>query len=328
MNDLETINQHIIGIDKTVWFIGTVENRDDPLTLGRCQIRISGLHPDDKTLVPTTDLPWAMPMLPITNSHASSGIGMSPVGPVVGTLVFGLFLDGMDRQQPMMMGTLGGGTGQFAAGVSQALDKLAQGISSVVSEFTSTPLSGSIITRGSNFSRWLLTDLNKSGFKVKDIHCAAIMGNIAGESGILAVAEGHPGKVAPAPNINNHKGGYGFAQWTGPRLTSYLSYCQSNHLDPTSDGANMQFLSYELKTSFSSMIRNLAQGGSHTAAADPKGPHNVDTIEGATHYVLGQFERPKYSNAVTSAPKRVGYATQIWNAMSKSSQPVNGTGKL
>lgn len=91
------------------WWIGCVENRKDPQKMGRCQVRIIGFHTDDKTLLPTDDLPWALPIQPIT-SAAISGIGSAPIGPVEGTWVVGWFLDGSDMQQPAFFGTIGGMT--------------------------------------------------------------------------------------------------------------------------------------------------------------------------------------------------------------------------
>lgn len=87
-------------------YTGTVENRDDPLKLGRCQVRVLGLHTYDKSVLPTADLPWAYPMQPIT-SAAMSGIGHSPVGPVEGTTVLIIFRDD-DEQQPIIIGSVGG----------------------------------------------------------------------------------------------------------------------------------------------------------------------------------------------------------------------------
>jgi predicted chitinase len=87
-------------------YTGVVENRDDPLTIGRCQVRILGLHTEDKAVLPTEDLPWAYPMQPVT-SAAVSGIGWTPVGPVLGTWVAIMFRD-EDQQQPIMLGTIGG----------------------------------------------------------------------------------------------------------------------------------------------------------------------------------------------------------------------------
>jgi predicted chitinase len=85
---------------------GVVESRDDPLRLGRCKVRIVGVHTEDTTLLPTEDLPWAFPMQPVT-SAAMNGIGWSPVGPVPGTWVIVFFQDEA-KQMPVMMGTIGG----------------------------------------------------------------------------------------------------------------------------------------------------------------------------------------------------------------------------
>ena len=97
--------QKIFNKDGFNWWIGVVEDRDDPERIGRCRVRIYGLHTDSKELLPTKDLPWAVPIQPIT-SAATSGLGTSPLGPVTGTWVVGFFLDGEDMQQPAMFGTI------------------------------------------------------------------------------------------------------------------------------------------------------------------------------------------------------------------------------
>ena len=87
-------------------YTGVVENRYDPLKLGRCQVRIIGLHTHDKQKLPTDDLPWAYPMQSIT-SAAMSGIGSTPLGLVEGTSVLIAFQD-VDLQYPIIIGSLGG----------------------------------------------------------------------------------------------------------------------------------------------------------------------------------------------------------------------------
>lgn len=89
-----------------IFYSGVVEDRLDPLMLGRCKVRVVGLHTEDKKILPTEALPWAYPMQPIT-SAAMSGIGHSPVGPVEGTWVIIIFRD-EEQQIPVMIGTLGG----------------------------------------------------------------------------------------------------------------------------------------------------------------------------------------------------------------------------
>jgi hypothetical protein len=101
------ITNGFLGYDRFVWFQGVVEDRFDPLKLGRVRVRILGLHTEDKTKIPTEDLPWAFPILPIT-SASMNGIGDTPVGPVEGTWVVGFFRDGDNCQEPVVFGTIGG----------------------------------------------------------------------------------------------------------------------------------------------------------------------------------------------------------------------------
>lgn len=86
---------------------GIVVNRHDPLKLGRCQVRVVGVHTHDRSLLKNDDLPWAIPSQPIT-SAAISGIGFSPTGVVEGTWVLIGFADEPSNQEPIMLGTLAG----------------------------------------------------------------------------------------------------------------------------------------------------------------------------------------------------------------------------
>lgn len=89
------------------WWVGVVEDRNDPDKLGRVRVRVFGYHTDNRSVLPIEDLPWAIVMQP-TTSAAVSGIGSAPVGLLTGSWVVGFFLDGDDMQQPMVMGSLGG----------------------------------------------------------------------------------------------------------------------------------------------------------------------------------------------------------------------------
>ena len=97
----------VMGLDNYVWFQGVVEDRNDPLKLGRCRVRCLGFHSDKKSEIPTEMLPWAYPLQPLT-SAAMSGVGTTPLGPVEGTWVLGFFRDGISAQEPVMLGTLAG----------------------------------------------------------------------------------------------------------------------------------------------------------------------------------------------------------------------------
>ena len=96
---------NFLGKGGFIWWIGVVENRADPLGIGRCQVRIFGFHGDgsdvSKVNIPSTDLPWAQPLYPVNNSKTF-------MAPELGDWVMGFFLDGESAQSPVMMGVLPG----------------------------------------------------------------------------------------------------------------------------------------------------------------------------------------------------------------------------
>lgn len=97
--------REFIGRKGFTWFVGVVEDRNDPVKLGRVRVRCFGWHTEDKDQIPTDKLPWAMPMNSI-NSAQTNNIGKSPTGMIEGTWVVGFFLDGERAQEPVIMGSL------------------------------------------------------------------------------------------------------------------------------------------------------------------------------------------------------------------------------
>ena len=98
---------NFMGLDGFVWFIGVVEDRNDPSKLGRVKVRCLGFHSEDKNDIPTADLPWAHVMHPVTDP-SMQGMGTTPSFLVEGTWVVGFFRDAKEKQQPIIMGTLPG----------------------------------------------------------------------------------------------------------------------------------------------------------------------------------------------------------------------------
>ena len=107
-------NTDFMGRDGFIWFAGVVEDRSDPLKLGRVRVRALGYHTDDRNVLPTEDLHWAHPLLPITSSGVS-GIGQTPLGLVEGSWVIGFFRDADTKQDAVILGSLPGKPTQTGA---------------------------------------------------------------------------------------------------------------------------------------------------------------------------------------------------------------------
>lgn len=99
-----------MGYDGFVWFFGQVEDRNDPLKLGRVRVRDFLIHTNDVSLIPTDSLPWAIPITDFTNG-AVAGVGQSPTGIQTGAHVFGFYRDGKAAQEPVILGTYVGNPG-------------------------------------------------------------------------------------------------------------------------------------------------------------------------------------------------------------------------
>lgn len=85
-----------VGLDGFIWWQGVVEDRKDPIMLGRVRVRIFGFHTEDTTAMPTENLPWALVCMPIDH-------GTNPVGLREGDWVVGFFKDGVAQQEPVVM---------------------------------------------------------------------------------------------------------------------------------------------------------------------------------------------------------------------------------
>ena len=128
MNNL--FKDFIGGESNTVFAIGVIEDVSDPLTLGRVKVRLFGYHTEDKSLIPTKDLPWATVLQP------NESISPNAFNP--GTWVFCILMDGKLAQYPVVLGMIPGvarpgAPGEQGNNNSGYNDKNAQG------EYAKTP---------------------------------------------------------------------------------------------------------------------------------------------------------------------------------------------
>ena len=98
---------YFMGQDGFVWFVGVVEDRNDPELLGRVRVRCLGFHTDNLNDLPSSDLPWAHVMHPVTDP-SMQGLGSTPSFLVEGSWVIGFFRDAYEKQQPVIIGSLPG----------------------------------------------------------------------------------------------------------------------------------------------------------------------------------------------------------------------------
>jgi hypothetical protein len=128
---------------------------------------------------------------------------------------------------------------------------------------------------------------------------AAFVANFADESGLDA------GINEAAPLVPGSRGGFGLAQWTGPRRRALESYLNAAGLPLNSEDGQLDFLMWELQGPESAAARQIFAAG---------------TREDAAAAVLNTFLRPaeahraareaKYRGGVVAPAKEPGGAMQ------------------
>ena len=85
-----------------IYYYGIVEDRNDPLEIGRVRVRVHGLHPHQKDRLSTADLAWSNVIMPVTTAGLG-GLGKTH-SLVEGTSVIGFFSDNMTKQDFVVTG--------------------------------------------------------------------------------------------------------------------------------------------------------------------------------------------------------------------------------
>lgn len=286
--------------DHNRWFIGTVINIQDPLQLGRVQIRIFGLH-NNFSEIPNSALPFAQVAIPVTEG-GTSGLG-SNIGIQPGAQVYGIFLDGPNSQNPMIIGSISKyETRQDQLEISNKDPKLLD------TGYTDT----NFLTGGSNVEKAWNYFRSDVGGSFTAEQTAGILGNLAVENGINVYVQ----DLTPDFNQVGGGPGYGIAQWEGSRKTELQTkfvsdtktsakFSGGNYLiDYRSLWAQLTFISHEFETTETRSLVKLKKARKTTDASD---------------VFLDYYERPagsKNSN-IAGDPNRSGrreFAAQYLNA--------------
>lgn len=153
-----------------------------------------------------------------------------------------------------------------------------------MSDFDMPPAPASFERRGG----WLVNRL-AADFDLTPVQAAGIVGNLGYESaGFKKLQE-------TKPAVAGSRGGYGWAQWTGPRRRAFEKHAKANGLKPASDEANYRFLITELRGAYHATIINVSA---------------TETLSDAVFSVGQTFERPGGTTAthLPGMDGRVGYA--------------------
>ncbi|AIX17450.1 baseplate hub + tail lysozyme [Synechococcus phage ACG-2014b] len=102
-----TVN--FVGKDGFFWWVGEVEDNEDPMELGRVKVRVLGYYTNVRggttNSLPTENLPWAT-VLQHTSQAGNDGQGESSGQLQPGAIVMGFFMDGESAQMPIVIGVM------------------------------------------------------------------------------------------------------------------------------------------------------------------------------------------------------------------------------
>ena len=102
-----TVN--FVGKDGFYWWVGEVEDHEDPMKLGRVRCRVLGYYTNVQggttADLPTKYLPWAT-VLQHTGQAGNDKQGESSGQLQPGAIVMGFFMDGDNAQMPIVIGVL------------------------------------------------------------------------------------------------------------------------------------------------------------------------------------------------------------------------------
>jgi len=138
--------------------------------------------------------------------------------------------------------------------------------------------------RGGEYVRRLVRDLG-----LATEQAAGLVGNLGFESiGFTTMQE-------IKPLVPGSAGGYGVAQWTGPRRRNFEAWCAENALFPHSDEANYGFLLHELRGDYRGFTARLRQ---------------MRSVEDACRLTHKEYETPSdvLDGSYRSGPARLTYA--------------------
>lgn len=277
----KTINHTFYG-DTTRWFVGTVvETVGDPLPIpiGRVRVKILGIHDN----IDVADLPWASVLLPTTEGGVTAGF---PPNLQEGAQVFGMFLDGVQSQIPLVLGTiphmLADPSVEEGDGRYQAEELL----------FENPGVQGAKepVAPPSESAEQTYTFFRSIGYS--DAVAKGILGNLIVESGNF-----NPSIVSLENGGDLDGRSFGIAQWRGERITGpngLKKFAEARGLHPGNLTTQLKFIQYELDT---------------FPANGKAGLFKCDSPGAAAVHFMRKFERP----AIFPGGGASSYPEPVWD---------------
>jgi len=275
MQGLKTIQTSGFYGDTMRWFIGTViRNTGDPLELGRLKIRIVGIH--DNPEIEDADLPWASVVIPTTEVGMTHGRGPR-IGP--GNQVFGIFLDGPQSQQPLVIGSIPYTLIPTQPQIRQAAERGSSFEENYAREYEEggTAASERVLSGGASIAgngkveqafNWFVSEVG-GGYTAEQ--SAGIVGNLMHESANFA------DDVIRAERRGDNGQAHGIAQWHPPRWNPFLDWCRRNQQDPYTLASQLRWVTLELDS---------------TESRSKAALENVSSADHAAIVFMRRYERP------------------------------------
>ena len=272
--------------DQTRWFVGRVISIQDPLEMGRVKVRIVGIH--DNPEIRDGDLPWAQIVVPVTEG-GSSGLGAS-TGIKEQAQVFGVFLDGVHSQLPLVVGSMP----KFEADIASISNIHQPNIPSHLDPAVNKNiLPANVVDEenlygDTNIEKAYNFLITKEGLNLSPQAAAGVIGNFCEESG----ANANDGDIDPlAVSGIPGEGSFGIAQWNpapaaGNRLGALQQFSADCNLTYTSLYAQLLWTRKELTTL------------PYLGYAELK---KAETPKEAALVFMRKFERPGYQTERTAA---------------------------
>ena len=312
MQGMKTLQTTGFYGDTTRWFIGTViRNTGDPLELGRLKVRIVGIH--DNPEIKDADLPWASVVIPTTEVGMMYGRGPR-IG--VGTQVVGMFLDGPQSQQPLVIGSIpyslaptetqirqaserGGSFEEDYANVRERGEPISVNSEEYFQNIT-TPPGNNKVEQAFN---WFISEI---GGSYTPEQSAGIVGNLIVESANFA------DNVINTQRRGDGGKAHGIAQWHPDRWNPFLDLCRRENLSPYTLSAQLLWITRELDST-ESRAKSALQ---NTSRADHAAISFMRKYERpASSSSNSVFRDPPYNPNGDIARKRAGEDERVASAL-------------